>query len=87
MKTGNRWIAAVVAVLIGTTLTAGVALAGGGKVRQHNGNGYGATPRTGALSASIQRTDRTQSRLRVGRYGTSADRARVRLRDGSCRVP
>jgi hypothetical protein len=90
MKKASLWKAAVVAVAAGSCL-AGVTLAGGDQVRQDNGNGYGATPRTGTAAVTgVQQKDQTRSRARDGSCQTTVtqqrDRTRDRTRDASCQA-
>jgi hypothetical protein len=89
MKTAS--LRKMVAVAAGIGLVAGAALAEGDKVRQDNGNNYGATPRTGVMSVSLSgQGDQIRDRARDGSCQTLAaqlrDRSRDRDRDGSCKT-
>lgn len=90
MKMSSMWKSVVVAVVAGSCLAAGVALAEGGQVRQGNGNGYGATRRSGASTpTTVQQRDQCRGRARDGSCQATAtgqrDQARDRARDGSCK--
>ena len=87
MKTRNLWRAAVVAVVAGSTLVAGMTLAEGGKIRQQNGKGYGTASRTGIASGVVvQKGDRARNRARDGSCQATASQTRDRARDGSCQT-
>jgi hypothetical protein len=91
MKTVSLWKSAMVAVVGGACLAAGVAMAEGEQVRSCNGRGYGAGRGTDTTAATaVQQRDQARGRVRDGSCQTTAtqqrDRARDRARDGSCQA-
>lgn len=89
MKAVTTWKVAALAVVVGSCLASGTALAGGSQVRKQSGNANGQASRTGTtVSSGVKQMDQTRDRLRDGSCVATTqelrDRSVIRARDGSC---